>query len=56
MNPERLLKDVRDVKLCNGNTFQIEVRTEGNKYKTTLYEAADRKIAKQIVTKLIYLK
>jgi hypothetical protein len=56
MNPERLLKDVREVKLCNGNMFQIEVRTEGNKFKTTLYEASDRKTAKQIVAKLIYLK
>ncbi len=56
MNPERLLKDVREVRLLQGNAVQIEFRMEGNKVKITTYETVDRKSAKQIYGKLQYLK
>ena len=55
-HPERLLKDVREVKNKTGNIFTIEVRTDIGKYKTLEYEAKDKKDASQIVAKLNYLK
>jgi hypothetical protein len=55
-HPERLLKDIKDSAIKNGNMLTITVRTEAGKPKTLEYEAKDRKEANQIVAKLHYLK
>lgn len=55
-NPERLMSEVCEAKVVNGNRFRIVFSNGLNKMKVIEYEASDPKTAAKIVAKIQYIK